>query len=156
MKYSNSIFVKKVIVEDYLPLLIKSPEISTDADYLLYRKEDNSLLELVFDATTHNVHKICLVICKEYEITSTGYTPPTDFVIGDVHIDAADDISTEVFHCKIYTDAIQLKLSNQIAETTIVSKDIVWELDSKGDLISITAYNQSAEVINHAIKELYV
>jgi uncharacterized protein YuzE len=154
MKYSNSIFVKKVIVEDYLPLLIKSPEISTDADYLLYRKGDNSLLELVFDATTHNVHKICLVICKEYEITSTKYTPPTDFVIGDVLVDTPDDIAAEVFRCRIYTDAIQLKLSNQIAETTIVSKDIVWELDSKGDLISITAYNQSAEVINHTLKEL--
>ncbi len=154
MKYSNSIFAKKVMVEDYLPLLIKSPEISTDADYLIYRKGDNSLLELVFDATTHNVHKICLVICKEYEIASTEYTPPSYFVVGDVLIDAPDDIATEVFCCKIYTDAIQLKLSNQPAEMTIVSKNIVWELDSKGDLISLTAYNQSAEVISHTLKEL--
>ena len=154
MRYSNSVFEKKVIVEDYLPLLIKSSEMSTNADYLIYRKGDNSLLEFVFDATTHNVHKICLVICKEYEITSTEYTPPTDFVIGDVLVDAPDDIAAEVFRCRIYTDAIQLKLSNQIAETTIVSKDIVWELGSNGNLVSLTVHNQSADVINHTLKEL--
>ena len=37
-------FSKKVIVEDYLPLLIKSPEMSTNADYLIYRKEDSPYL----------------------------------------------------------------------------------------------------------------
>ena len=154
MKYSNSIFQKKVIVEDYLPLLIKSPEMSTNADYLIYRKEDNSLLEFVFDATTHNVHKICLVICKEYEKVPAGYIPPSNIVVGDVIIDAPDEIKTEIFCCKIYIDAIQLKLSNKSAEMTIASKDIIWELDSKGNLISLTLYNQSPEVINHTLKEL--
>jgi hypothetical protein len=154
MKYSNSIFQKKIIVEDYLPLLIKSPEMSTNADYLIYRKEDNSLLEFVFDATTHNVHKICLVICKEYEKVPVGYIPPSNIVVGDVIIDAPDDITTEIFCCKIYTDAIQIKLSNKHGERTIDSKNIIWELDSKGDLISLTVYNQSPEVINHALNEL--
>ena len=154
MKYSNLIFQKKVIVEDYLPLLIKFSEMSTNADYLIYRKEDNSLLEFVFDATTHNVHKICLVICKEYEKVPAGYIPPSNIVVGDVIIDAPDDIKTEIFCCKIYIDAIQLKLSNKPAEMTIASKDIIWELDSKGNLISLTLYNQSPEIINHTLKEL--
>ena len=154
MKYSNLFFQKEVIVEDYLHLLIKSPEMSTNADYLIYRKEDNSLLEFVFDATTHNVHKICLVICKEYEKVPAGYIPPSNIVVGDVIIDAPDDIKTEIFCCKIYIDAIQLKLSNKSAEMTIASKDIIWELDSKGNLISLTLYNQSPEVINHTLKEL--
>ena len=154
MKYSNSIFQKKVIVEDYLPLLIKSPEMSTNADYLIYRKEDNSLLEFVFDAATHNVHKICLVICQEYEKVPAGYIPPSNIVVGDVIIDASNDITTEIFCCKIYTDAIQIKLSNKHSERIIDSKDIIWELDSKGDLISLTVYNQSPEVINHALNEL--
>ena len=154
MKYSNLIFQKEVIVEDYLPLLIKSPEMSTNADYLIYRKEDNSLLEFVFDATTHNVHKICLVICKEYEKVPAGYIPPSNIVVGDVIIDAPDDIKTEIFCCKIYTDAIQIKLSNIHADMVIVSKDIVWELGSNGNLISLTVQNQSADVINHTLKEL--
>ena len=123
MKCSNSIFVKKVIVEDYLPLLIKSPEISIDADYLIYRKGDNSLLELVFDATTHNVHKICMVICKDYEKVSAEYTLPSNFVIGDVMIDTPDDVVSDFFFCKIYSNAIQIKLSNRHAEMVIVSND---------------------------------
>ena len=75
-------------------------------------------------------------------------------VIGDVIIDTPDDITTEIFCCKIYTDAIQIKLSNKHGERTIDSKNIIWELDSEGDLISLTVYNQSPEVINHALNEL--
>ena len=154
MRYSNYVFEKKVIVEDYLPLLIKSSEMSTNADYLIYRKGDNSLLEFVFDAITHNVHKICMVICKDYEKVSAEYTLPSNFVIGDVMIDTPDDVVSDFFFCKIYSNAIQIKLSNRHAEMVILSNDIVWELGSNGHLISLTVQNQSADVINHTLKEL--
>ena len=69
-------------------------------------------------------------------------------------IDTPDDVISDFFFCKIYSNAIQIKLSNRHAEMVIVSKDIVWELGSNGNLISLTVHNQSADVINHTLKEL--
>ena len=48
MKYTNNIFKKTAFLEEYLPLAIKSAIPLENANYLVFRHEDNSLLEIAF------------------------------------------------------------------------------------------------------------
>ena len=154
MKYSNDILKKYVILEDYLPLTIKASTMATNAEYLIYRHGENSLLEFVFDATTHMVHKICMVICKDYEKIDAEYTLSANHIVGDILVETPDDVTTDIFRCEIYTNAVKIKLSNLCPERTIVSDNLVWELDANGNLLSLAIYNQSSNVINHTFEEL--
>ena len=103
MKYTTDILKRNVIVEDYIPLLIKAEQESDDIDYLYYRDENKQgLLELGFDATTQYVYKICLLICQDHRMMDTKYTLSNNRVEGDLLIDIPGDISTETFFCRTF------------------------------------------------------
>ena len=154
MKYTNNIFKKTALLEEYLPLTIKSDSPLENANYLIFRYEDNSLLEIAFNENGGNIYRVKLIICKNYTTVNTTFTMPTNSRKGDILVDREADIMTSKFECIIYKDAIRIETSDDSVADCIVSDNIIWELNKEGKLISITLYDQSAEVIEHAIKEL--
>jgi len=155
MKFSNIILPKKVIIDDYLPLLVKAEQEAAEAGHIYYRHRSNQgLLELGFDATTQLVHKICLLICKDYQLMNSEYTLPDNCIAGDLRIDIPSDTTTDILLCEIYSNAISIILSATTAVQTIVSDSVAWGIDSDGSLVSVTAYGLSGEATMHAINEL--
>lgn len=155
MKYSRTILQKKVIIDDYIPLLIKAEQKSNDMEYLYYRGENKQgLLEVGFDAFTQQVHKICLLICKDYRVIDAEYVHSNNRLEGDLLIDTSDDITTTTFFCEIYKDAISVVLSAESVSQTFVSDNIAWGVGPNGDLVSVTVYGLNNEVTMHAIDEL--
>ena len=154
MKYTNTIFKKNVVNEEYVPLLIKAPMQTENASYVIYRYGDNSLLEITFDEKDFNVYRINMVICKEFHRINSCYVLPENFTKGDVAIDDAKEVITNKFECVIYDDAISVIVNDAQIEERIMSDNIIWELDASGNLVSLTVYNQSAEIIEHTFEEL--
>ena len=154
MKYSNTVQEKHVIMEKYIPLLIKSSTMPIGAEHVIYRHGLHSLMEIAFDATTCAVHKVCLPICEEYQVYDADYLLPLNHTIGDVLVEKSDDITTDIFVCEIYRNAIKVKLNSGTPQQVITTGNLAWELDAKGDLISLAVYGQKQNVIDHALKEL--
>lgn len=154
MKYTNNIFKKTALLEEYLPLTIKSDVPLENANYLIFRYEDNSLLEIAFNESDGNIYRINMILCKNYVTVGTALEMPGNSLEGDLLIEREDDITTSKFECIIYTDAIRIELSNDFVAERIASNNILWELNKNGDLISITLYGQPTEVINHTLNEL--
>ena len=154
MKYTDNILKKKVVVEEYLPLKIKSDLPLDNANYLIFRHEDNSLLEIAFDEQDGNIYRIDMIICKNYHIVDANFNVPNDSRKGDLIIEREEDITTPKFECIIYKDAIRVEMSNGLITERIDSINILWELNNEGMLSSFTLYGQSTEVIDHTINEL--
>ena len=155
MKLSNDILRKKVIIDDYLPLLVKADQKASNAECIYYRHENKQgLLELGFDATTQQVHKICLLICKDYRVIDAEYRHSNNRIEGDLLIDTPIDVTTATFFCEIYKDAISVVLSAESVIQTFVSDNIVWGVGPDGGLVSVTVYGLNSEATMHAIDEL--
>lgn len=154
MKYTNNIFKKTAFLEEYLPLAIKSAIPLENANYLVFRHEDNSLLEIAFNECDGNIYRINMILCKNYAKIDTAFEMPTTSLEGDLLIEREDDITTSKFECIIYKDAIRIELSNDFVAERIASDNILWELNKNGNLISITLYGQPTEVISHTLNEL--
>ncbi len=154
MKYTNNIFKKTALLEEYLPLTIKSDSPLENANYLIFRHEDNSLLEIAFNEDGGNIYRVKLIICKNYSTVDATYTIPIYSRKGDILVEHEADITTSKFECIIYKDAIRIEMSDDSVADYIDSDNILWELNKDGKLISFTLYDQSAEVIEHTIKEL--
>lgn len=155
MKFSNTIQQKKVIIDDYLPLLVKAEQKAADTDHIYYRHKNNQgLLEIGFDTTSQLVHKICLPICKDYQLMNSEYTLPDNSIAGDLCIDNPSDTTTDILLCEIYSNAISIVLSKETAVQTIASDIVAWGIDTGGSLVSVTIYGLSREATMHAINEL--
>lgn len=154
MKYTNKIFKKNVVIEEYVPLLLKSPIRIENANYVIYRYGDNSLLEITFDEKDYNVYRINMVICEIFHRINSCYVMPKEFTKGDIVVDVAEEIVTNKFECDIFNDAIRVTVNDAQIEERIISDNIIWELDASGNLVSLTVYNQSAEIIEHTFEEL--
>lgn len=156
MKYTNKIFKKTAVLEEYLPLSIKSESSLENANYLIFRYENNSLLEIVFNESNGYIHKINMIICKDYHMVDSTFDIPNDLITkkGDILVEREDDVTTHKFECIIYKDAIRLEISNEAVIERIYSDNIVWELNKDGKLVSFTLYRQSPEIIEHTKNEL--
>lgn len=154
MKYTNNIFKKIASLEEYLPLTVKSDIPLDNANYLIFRYEDNSLLEIAFNECDGNIYRINMILCKNYAKVDTAFEMPTTSLEGDLLIEREDDITTSKFECIIYKDAIRIELSNDFVAERIASDNILWELNKNGNLISITLYGQPTEIISHTLNEL--
>ena len=154
MKYTTTALRKETIIEDYIPLMLRASVTTKDADYLIYRRGEHSLLEIVFDATTRLVYRITLVLCNEYCQANSDYAFAPNTVYGDVIVPCADDIQSDALCCEIYNNAIRIKLSTNLPHTSIVNHDLCWELDENDNLASIVIVNPSEKLKNHAVKEL--
>ena len=154
MKYTNNIFKKFASLEEYLPLTVKSDIPLENANYLIFRYEDNSLLEIAFNEDGGNVYRVKLIICKNYTIVDTIFTLPENSRKGDILVEHEADITTSKFECIIYKNAIRIEVSDDSVADYIDSDNIIWELNKDGKLISFTLYGQSIEVIEHTANEL--
>ena len=154
MKYTNNIFKKVASLEEYLPLSIKSNIPLEHANYLIFRYEDSSLLEIAYNENNGNIYRVKLIICKNYITVDTAFTIPTNLRKGDIIVEHEADITTSKFECIIYRNAIRIEISDDSVADCIDSDNIIWELNKDGQLISFTFYGQSSEVIEHTVNEL--
>jgi hypothetical protein len=152
MIYTKNIFIKKVKIEEYIPLMIRSKEQVGIADYVIY-KNQNSLLEIVFDKENQNVYRICMPICGQVEKVNENFSIPKEIVKGDLLVDKSEEIITESFKCYLFNDAIKIKVSEKKGSQFISSDNVLYELDNE-ELVSITLYSQTKKIVEHTYKEL--
>lgn len=154
MRTSNQIINGSVLLEEYIPLKFISNEKNGSLDYARYSKGDKSLLEFAFDTTTKQLYRILLVLCEDFSINECCFSLPDIFESGSLLFDHSIDKECSIFHCEVFKDAINLKLSESKFNKSIISDNILWEIDDKNELISVTLFNLSHEEIEHTITEL--
>ena len=154
MRTSNQIINGSVLLEEYIPLKFISNEKNKSLDYARYSKGDKSLLEFAFDTNTKQLYRILLVLCEDFSINECCFSLPDIFESGSLLFDHSIDKECSIFHCEVFKDAINLKLSESKFNKSIISDNILWEIDDKNELISVTLFNLSHEEIEHAITEL--
>lgn len=154
MRTTNQIINGSVLLEEYIPLKFISNENNNSLDYVRYSKGDKSLLEFAFDTNTKQVYRILLVICENFSIKECCFSLPDIFESGSLLFDHSIDKECSIFHCEVFKDAITLKLRETKVNKSIISGNILWEIDDKNELISVTLFNLSNEEIEHTITEL--
>jgi hypothetical protein len=152
MRYIENIFIKKPEIEEYIPLMIRSKDQVGKANYVIY-KNASSLLEIVFDEENQNIYRITMPICGKVERVKENFSAPTNMVKGDLLVDKSEEIIAEFFECYIFNNAIKVVVSEKKGNQHITSDNILYELFNE-ELVSITLYNQTDRIIEHAYKEL--
>lgn len=112
------------------------------------------MLEFAFDTNTKQLYRILLVICENFSIKECCFSLPDIFESGSLLFDHSIDKECSIFHCEVFKDAITLKLRENKVNKSIISGNILWEIDNKNELISVTLFNLSNEEIKHTITEL--
>jgi hypothetical protein len=153
MRYIENIFIKKPKIEEYIPLMIRSRDQVVKANYVIYKNE-NSLLEIVFDEENQNIYRISMPICGKVARVKENFSLPINIVKGDLLVDKKEEIITENFECYIFNNAIKVVVSEKKGNQYITSDNILYELCNE-ELVSITLYNQTNRIIEHACKELF-
>lgn len=115
---------------------------------------DYSLLELSFDKNDSTIHRITFFICKDYEKTNENYQIPSNYESGDVLIESVGEIELSILGSVIYSNVVKVVVSNEVPDTCILSGNVVWKLNSCGDLISLCVIDSTGITSEHCYKEL--
>lgn len=154
MKISHTILNRKIVVTDYIPLQVRTEKECQETDYFYAKKDDRSLLELSFDKNDSTIHRIALLICKDYEKTNENYQIPSNYESGDVLVESAGEIESSIFRSIIYSNAVKVVVSNEVPDSCILSGNVVWELNGCGELVSLCVIDSTGITSEHCRKEL--
>lgn len=154
MRMSNNVINGSVLLEDYIPLKFVSDENNASLDYARYSKGDKSLLEFAFDKNTRQLYRLLLVLCDDFSINDYCFSIPEISESGGLLFDDSFDGECSIFHCEVFKDAITIKISENSLNKRVISNNILWEIDDKHELISVTLFNLSYKEIEHTITEL--
>ena len=154
MRMVNTVLVREVNIIDYIPLQLSAEELCPSADYYLIQKGDSSLLELIFSEEDHLIHRITLVICSNYSRLDEVYQMPHNYHVGDIYVDSSVESEVSTFTCYMYKNAIMIRVSDLPGFQTIRSGNVIWELSSQGDLISLCVTSMLPEAVMHCYDEL--
>ena len=145
MKYIDKKIKRIAMLDCYIPLQLKTKEEFLTDEYLFFRKENHSLLEIGY-AQNSIIHSITLLICKEYKEIPHLYAIPKDYKDGDVLIDNSKEINTDIFYCEIYLNAVKIIVSNNEVNEIIKSDNVIWELDNNNTLVSICVLDSLGKI----------
>lgn len=154
MIIDNQITKGSVVLEEYIPLKFISDKKNTSLDYARYSKDNKSLLEFAYETNSKQLHRILLVLCQNFSINECYFSLPSLFETGSLLFEESVDKECSTFHCEVFRDAVKIKLSESKLDKSIISDNILWEIDDKNELISITLFNLSHKAIEHTITEL--
>lgn len=154
MTITNTPTKRSVTLTDYIPLQVRTERDKQLVDYCTFRKGDSSLLEFAFGQENHIIQRITLVICADYSQVEEVYQIPAGCEDGDVLFDSPAEIETAVFSCRIYSDAVKVKVSDAHPYKQILSNNIVWEVSEEGAFISLCVLDKTGAVSKHCLTEL--
>lgn len=154
MTITNTSIQRSIVLTEYIPLQLRAEKACDTIDYCSFRKDDTSLLELVFDQTDHIIYRVTLVICADYRQATEEYQLPAAYVEGDLLVDAPAEIDVSSFSCEIYQNAVKIIVSDMPVSKTVLSGNIVWELSEQGNLVSVCLVDPTGKASEHCSKEL--
>ena len=154
MRIDNQITKGSILLEEYIPLKFISDKKNTSLDYARYSKDNKSLLEFAYETNSKQLYRILLVLCENFSINDCCFSLPASFDLGSLVFEESVDNECSVFHCEVFKDAVTIKLSESKLNKSIISDNILWEVDDENELISITLFNLSQKEIEHTITEL--
>ena len=156
MKFSNNTVHRIIKNIDYIPVQLRTDKECQASEYYYIRKGDHSLLEFAFDSSNGTIHRITLLICKDYQVINEPYRIPENHKSGDVFAETSGEILSQVFRCEIYPNAVRVIVSDSVSVDYILSENLVWELNSRGDLISFCVLDPTGKVSDHCQRELEI
>ena len=154
MRIDNQITKGTVLLEEYIPLKFISDKKNTSLGYVRYSKDNKSLLEFTFEASSKQLYRILLVLCEDFSVNDCYFSLPVAFEYGSLLFEESIDKECSVFYCEVFKDAVTIKLSERKVNNSIISDNILWEIDDQNELISITLLNLSKKEVEHTITEL--
>ena len=154
MKISHTMINRKIVITDYIPLQVRTEQECQATDYLYAKKGDHSLLELSFNKNDSTIHRITLLICKDYKRINENYQIPSNYESGDVLVESMGEIELSIFRSVIYSNAVKVVVSNEVPDSCISSGNVVWELNGCGDLVSLCVIDPTGITSEHCYKEL--
>ncbi len=156
MNYKIDTTVKaqsKFIAEDYFPAIIEFSSEELNNHFLEFNFKDTDMFELSVHPKTNALKRFTLTLCNHYEIMETALECPI-CEEGSLFIEGPDSTECGIFLLQVYSNAVQIKLSDSPVNKSIKSGNLIFSLSDNNELISVIISNLSETDIAHIKREL--
>ncbi len=156
MKYTFDRTTKtssKFVSETYFPAIVEFSSEELNNLFLEFNNGSTDMLELSVHPSTHILKRITLTLCNHFEIINKKISIPAA-IEGVFHIDGPDSTECDYFQTKVYSNGIEILLSNKKGKNYLQSGNVIMSLSEDDTLISIYIINLSPEQVEHVKDEL--
>jgi len=140
--------------EDYFPIKVCRNNNIDNIKYVQYEKDEYNMLEFTLDRTTNEFCRFQLVIGNTFCVKDELLIHADTWEEGVATFDSPEVVKTELFDVLIYLNGVEIILSSAPVRKWLKTGNILFGLDSGGELGSIRIMNISADERQHIIDEL--
>lgn len=142
------------VTEDYFPVIVSVNDYVDNISYCEYGCDSKSLLEFTVNRTNKAFYRMKLILCKKYEKRAEMMTLPDSYIEGTITMDVPDKNSTDTLFTIIYSDGVEIRLSDKKAVQYYKNGNLYIGIDSNEDLCIVKVSNLSESEIEHVLNEL--
>ena len=111
------------------------------------------MFELSVHPKTNALKRLTLALCNHYEIMETALDYPTSEE-GSLFIEGPDSTECDTFLLRVYSNAVQIKLSDTPVNKSIKTGNLIFSLSEDNKLISVIISDLSEAELAHIKREL--
>lgn len=156
MNYSFDTSTKaqsKFVIEEYFPAIVEfSPE-ELNNYFIEFNYKDSDMFELSVHPKTHTLKRFSLTLCNHYEIKEASMCLPP-YVNGTITITGPESTECKMFLAVVYTDGLQILLSNAPASYFYKTGQLIFAISEEGEVISVYLTDLAEEELSHLRNEL--
>ena len=146
-------FFKK---EEYFPIKVCVNNYIDNIKYIQYEKDEYNMLELTLNRTTNEFYRLQLVIGNTFNIVDEVLTSVNNYVEGIAVFNTPEVTKTSRFDLLIYSDGVEIVLSNDSVYTWFKTGSVLFGLNSENNLSLIRITDIADDERQHIIDELTV
>lgn len=152
--FSEGAMHSQIECEAYFPLRVVYDPSSEQSHFVGFYFKDTDLLEFTVNKTDGLLKKMQIVLCGHYSRLSGPYIVPNAANESCVYLNHPQHNDCRHFFMKIYTNCIQIELSDISASEYHKCGQVLFGVDQEQHLVSVIVTQMSPAEIAHTVQEL--
>lgn len=141
-----------IVLEEYIPLKIMFCKDKEPINYISYSQDKYSLLEISVGVNSRQIHKIMLLLSKEYSIEEKSLKIQ-ESIKEDILMDSGN-VQCTCFETTIYMNGVKIVLSKEKRERYIKVDSIYFGVSCSNEIVEICVCEMSPSEVLHLKREL--
>lgn len=139
-------------LEEYIPLKIVFNKDEEAVEYILYSKDQTSLLEFTVSIKSRLLKRIILLLCKEYSETTNKLV--VENFVDEKMIFHGNNVECSVFKTILYSNGVKIVLSDKKSFRYIKMDTVYLGVSDIDDIVEICVCDMSVSELEHLKREL--
>ena len=141
------------VIDEYFPAILEFSSEELNNHFIEFNYKDTDMVELSVHPKTHALKRFSLTLCNHHEIKDEPMSIPS-CSDGKIAITGPDTTECKVFLAVVYTDGLQIRLSDAVTSRYYKTGQLIFAISEDGELTNLYLTDLTEEELSHIRTEL--